>query len=384
MTIAQADILADRIRNAPHLYDSLPTLSEGVNVPNHTLGRDYSEFYPWFRNQMNLASNVYGVKGGFAEKTYSGDITDWDATSVGQTASGMATRYVTIDDIRMMAYVGIEYARAKLGGWRIRYGELGESATRYPSGSIVRLPDGMRYIHRKVKNENIGNVTPPPGIGYDYYYSLKFWTPMCRHSGFEVPQNGGFSLPDDFQFSTTSTSELIQIGTIDGNDDIVKFLPYQHKSSAPGATVLSSLVEQGGFQIILVPMDATTAEAPQINEEALGDYLIAYQQHVYPFYDYYFLKNGIYIYANTSTKQLDYSGRAGVKVQARYMIDGNGGMIPLKRGRMYGVFAKFDSAILSQKWANTGYKLVSYVRYGTRRVAPYMWRGDTSNIQWAT
>ena len=269
-----------------------------------------------------------------------------------------------------MAYVGIEYARAKLEGWRYRYGELGEEATLFPPKCIVRLKDGKRFIHR---TSSAGNTTAPPGSGGPYsdnYYSYKFWTPMTRMPGFEEPKSGGFDYPDEFEIPSEAFNGIVQLGTIVGNDDLIKFgVERTTLSFAVGGDVLQPCVESGSMEIIL-------STANFISENDLENCLTVFQQNSSPVY-YVWDSRDLYRQGNApmriTTAPNQYS-----EFYTFAAIDSQGSFVPLKKGVTYNVFARFSDAVLKKY---EGKKLVTYSRTATKTQAPYIGGADTWGSQ---
>lgn len=389
MTIEQADWLAEAVSKAPHIYDSIPSLDEGMKP---RAGDSYPyQTYPWvslakwmggglYSTDTPRNPNVYYSPYGFSTKAYSSVIKDWKATEM-EFEKGTWTfgkRYVTIDDIRMMAYLGLEYAKAKLDGWRYRYGfvsGLEFEAEDYLRGYIARVNDGARYIHRVLALFGAA----PPGSGGPYSdsdFAYRAWTPMRRLPGYDIPTQGTFTLPEDYELPAEATSQIVQLGTLEGNDDIVKFAPYQSKTRLPDVLYLyapDSLVTEGGFEIIVTTSDS-------LSEEDVESSFVAYQQRVQKVYQ-------------ISVKTYDSRGRVngstsyetlqtppkGADYKFLYLIDSNSSPVPLRKGVVYNVFAKFDSAVMQQNKSNPELGLISYVRYGTRKVAPFMWQSDIHN-----
>lgn len=377
MTLEQADKIAELVRNAPHMYDSIPSLDEGIK-PVLFDSSTYSA-YPWISLGNHLGGlllsdvprnpNVYLSRQGFSA-AYSSIIKDWQATEIrGRTSFGQ--RYVTIDDIRMMAYLGLEYAKAKLDGWRYRFGYvegLDNESEFTPKGCIVRIENGQRFVHR-----SIGNVTAPPGSGGTYSDLLDaytHWTPMKRMPGFNLPTIGQFKLPDEYELPAEATSDIVLLGTIEGNDDMVKFGPHQSNwSSGSGRTLYepNSIVTEGGMEIIV-------ATADSLSEDDLETSVVAYQQRMQR---YYLVSTNIYD-SNGKLKEVwtydtIQQPSNGEKYSVRTMVESNSGFVPLRKGIVYTVFAKFDSAVLKANNYNPDRNLVSYVRYGMRQTAPFMW-----------
>lgn len=373
MTIAQANDFADRVKSLPKLYDTPPTLTEGMRFSYFST--QPGEYYPWVKTSSYLmsgryygkADNLYDCRNGFSQAGYSKTITDWEATST-KTYQG-TPRYITIDDLRMMAYVGIEYARAKLDGWRYRYGELGEDASFFQKGCVVRLADGRRYVHRSG-----GNVTAPPGSGgpsSDQYYSYKFWTPVMRMPGFGVPETGGFGYPEEFEMPSEAYTGILQLGTLEGNGDIVKFdVERTAASYAVGGDVYRPCIASGSMEVIL-------SLASSLSEDDVEESLIPFQLNAYPIY---------YVWDNEKLRQKGEAPwrtendpiRTSDTYSVQAVMDGIGGYVPLKKGVTYNVFAKFTNAVL-RKYEGTN--LVTYTRITTRMLAPYAWPGDTDNAQ---
>lgn len=380
MTIEQADKIAEVVQNAPRMYDSIPSLEEGMKPFAFNSSR-YSA-YPWISLANHLGGlfltdaprnpNVYFSDQGFSA-VYSSIIKDWQATEI-RGYTGFGQRYVTIDDIRMIPYLGIEYARAKLEGWRYRFGYvqgLERESAYIPKGGIVRLENGLRFVHRTT-----GNITAPPGSGGPYsdqYYAYKFWTPVKRLPGYEVPTNGEMGLPADFEMPAEPTSTIVKIGTLVGADDIVRFNPYFQIGNTRGLNESDSIVKSGGFEIVLTTSDSLT-------EESLENSFVVCQIRVQNDYIVY---EDIYDAKGKLTEKWHYftmqQPPKGVTYSTRRLLESNCSMAPLKKDVTYNVFVKFDNATLVDLILNRNRFLVSYVRTGTRKVAPYMWSAGSNS-----
>ena len=379
MTIEQADEIAALVGNAPHMYDSIPSLEKGME-PVAFNSQRYS-VYPWISlansmggliiSEMPKNPNVYYSDGGFSSTAYSSAITDWAATELQSSRGIFGQRYITIDDIRMMAYLGLEYAKAKLDGWRYRFGYvsgLDREATDYPKGYIARLEDGSRFVHRSG-----GNVTAPPGSGGKYsdqLYAYKYWTPMRRLPGCAIPTSGTFRLPDDYEVREEVTSEIVELGSIEGADDMVRFGPYVSDLKTATARTLNepeSIVTGGGFEIIVTTRSSLT-------EDDIEQNLVAYQQRVQ---NYYVISEDIYDSNGKFREKWTYDTirkpPQGERYTLRTMIESTSSFVPLRKGVVYNVFLKFDSATIKANNNNKEFNIVSYARYGTRKVAPFMW-----------
>jgi hypothetical protein len=348
MTIDQANVLADRIREAPQLYDTPPNLSVGLS-PTYT--PNLSQQYPWishviYPRDLSLGferrSNIYYSPLGFSKRAYSSKITQWKETVL-DDVHGTEPRFVTLDDIRMMAYLGLEYARAKLEGWRYRFGYLGPNeANDIKRGNIVRTEDGQRYIKRYSNNS-----IPPP--------TVKYWIPMIRQSGFEVPSEGAWGLPEDYEESSSPVSDLLLIDSIEGADDIVTILPYSK----------SSIVMSGGFCIILSPETS-------LDENNLGNSFVVYQQRVQQFFSVweYIIDSYGRVVGRRNIMDTAEKPTGDVRYDTSYKIDGQGMKFALKKGVSYNVFVKFDNAMIGSADKIGSRTLVSFLRTGTRTLAP--------------
>lgn len=375
MTIEQADKIAEIVKNAPRMYDSIPSLEEGMKPVYYNSSR--YDAYPWIslsnsRGGLLLTdapqnANVYYSGYGFSN-LYGSTIKDWKATEISGPYSGFGTRYVTIDDIRMIPYLGIEYARAKLEGWRYRFGYvqgLEREAANIPKGCIVRIENGQRFVHRAS-----GNITAPPGSGgpySNYLLAYLLWTPMRRLPGYEIPTNGELGLSADFEMPEEPTSTIVKIGTLVGADDIVRFNPYFKIGDTRGLNESDSIVKSGGFEIVLTTSDS-------LAEESLENSFVVCQIRVQNDYIVY---EDIYD-ANGKLKETWHyftmkQPPKGVEYRTRCLLESNCSMAPLKKDVTYNVFVKFDNSILKDSTWNPNRFLVSYVRTGTRKVAPYMW-----------
>lgn len=231
MTIEEADKIADVILSAPEVYDSPPTkfpAASGATSDLKAYGEATVPNAAWMLGLPTSYSSspikgVYSCKYGF-QNGYESLIKTWDYTQTGHYDDG--GRYVTFDDIKMMAYVGIENYRAKLHGHRWRFNEKGINTVNdtwaYQRGSIVRQDDGKRWI--KCRS---GNVIPIPGVTIDGWVGTKgdrtmFWRPMTRRQAFKNPVAEYVPLIEGVDFPTEKVTRLVKAATIEGHNDLVQ------------------------------------------------------------------------------------------------------------------------------------------------------------------
>ena len=354
MTLEHADKIAERIIALPQLYES------PEKTPYNFFTFSYGGSLPWNRNTHKTefsAENIFSA-GGYSKWPYSLTITDWEKTGYGHA------RYITIDDLKMMAYVGIEYARAKLYGWRFRYGELGEEPSTYPRGYIVRTNDGRRYVKRTP-----GGYAPPNHLS---------WTPMQRMPGFQTPQSGVFEWEADRMgaFPSTFSSKVYFLGSLEGSDDILKTCanhePFNHQVSF--SETEGSVVKGGGFAIHILQRPYGMENAVKYDE---SQSIVCFQKRVYPIYQIYYTEEdrrannqNYYIWQTVNDDEAKLSRKI-------YIAYSSPGMVSLKKGVVYDVYVKFDNAELQSNVSNMKkYELCSYARIPTRMTAPYMWRSQ--------
>lgn len=362
MTSENADVVANSLFRLPHMYDKMPQLAIWPTIPP---AANMRSIYAWANEPPSWdrkpRSNVYVCRGGFSGEAYSGVISQWDKTLVPAGTSMPPARYVTIDDLRMMAYVGIEYARAKLYGWRYRFGDLGEDGSIYPRGHIVRIANGKRYVHRVGEGTTIAPYESGGPYGDNKQLSYSAWTPMQRMAGFGASEVGHMSLPIGFAPSDELTSNFFELDSLEGKNDILRISPYYSKVA--GAVIESGgdtpVVRKGSFSIVLA-----TGEGEKNNIDYDTD-IIVFQQTTRPLYrlfntigDYYANTNFVYAWEKGDSK---YS-------KTSYIRDTVSSMIPLKKGVVYRVFVKFANALIGAD--NPLHPLCSYWRKPIRMTAP--------------
>lgn len=238
MTIEQADKIADVILSAPEVYGAPPTMfppASGIKS-GRVWGEGNVKNSAWLiglpvPNEKPVGSGVYSCRYGFRE-SYSSIISTWGYTDFG--TSGGSGRYVTFDDIKMMAYVGIENYRAKILGHRWRFNEKGintvnDYSNAYRRGSIVRQDDGKRWVKCRDKN-----VMPIPGVTIDGWVGRNdpfYWVAMTRRQGFKkplvehIPLLAGVSVPLD------KVTRFVKAATIVGQNDLVQLRNVWDQSS---------------------------------------------------------------------------------------------------------------------------------------------------------
>lgn len=355
MTISKADRIAENLFRQPRMYDSPPKLATQPIIPLSQFGLLNSYAFVNEPNQWGGAvakPNMYVCRGGFS-KAYAGTIDQWEKTKVERYSSieYPPTRYVTIDDIRMMAYVGIEYARAKLYGWRYRYGELGEDGSVYPRGYIVRTTSGQRFVHRIHE----GYTTAPYGEGKwdDRQGSYHAWAPMQRAAGFAESTSGDFVLPSDYSVPDEPTSDLVLLGEIEGDDDVISIAPFRTGKSfgllgskrpykVEQDDILENLpscrVRSGGFSIFIT--NSTQVSATNITTKGV----VAFQQVVHQVYKLY---NSYEDYLTKQNYTIWWENEEDFWTrwyEIFCMRDNAACLVPLKKGVVYRVYAKFDEA----------------------------------------
>lgn len=234
MTLEQADKIADVILSAPEVYGSPPTMFPLAT--SFESGKYWSEGTvrnsAWLIGLPDLsdtpfARGVYSCRYGFRE-SYSSIISTWGYTDFG--TGKWSGRYVTLDDIKMMAYVGIENYRAKILGHRWRFNEKGINTVNdtyaYRRGSIVRQDDGKRWV--KCRDNN---VTPIPGVTIDGWVGSKGtgtaldpirWVPMTRRQAFKKPLVESVPLLDGVSVPLDKVTRFIKAATIVGQNDLVQ------------------------------------------------------------------------------------------------------------------------------------------------------------------
>lgn len=235
MTLEQADKIADVILSAPTVYDAPPTKfprASGITSDRFLYSETNITDCAWFCGLPNLEGvqdGVYSCTGGFNEG-YEIPISEWKDTHL--TTYGKGGRYATLDDIRMMAYVGIENYRAKAMGHRWRFNEKGvntvnDSYGGYGRGSIVRQEDGKRWI--KCRDNNI---IPIPGVTIGRWVGRKggtsstdplLWSPLIRRQAFKNPTAEHVPLYDSVNIPFDKTTRLIKAASLVGHNDLVQF-----------------------------------------------------------------------------------------------------------------------------------------------------------------
>lgn len=407
MTLADADKIAERIIALPRLYDA-PSLTPDFQHVDISYDEPYVNAYPWKRLFESTPSfkflytavgdGSFFNGGSFSEKAYVGTITRWESTPT--INNHPAARYVTLDDLKMMPYVGIEYARAKiLYGWRFRTKAWAE---RYPSvinsvetpyrkedrmwnfvpqrGSIVRAEDGRRYICRvqPITPDNAQAIANLNSMAVKYDdWDWRLWTPMHRMPGFQEPTTGYFTWGEAAYIPSEPISNRIYLlEWIEGNNDILNIAPHSGSLDI-GVLPEETMIRSGGMEIRICPMRDNGDDSFDENKS-----VVCYQQRVFPFYKVfqtkadYLANNSNYSYHKSKFwEEFNYNDEEKKDFEGRtrqvYEIDYVAGGVPLKKGVKYGVYAQFDN---TEVVATDSRRLCSYVRTPTRMTAPYMWK----------
>lgn len=167
------DKLVQILSDAPSIYDSPPTIQKGASA---------------FQNST-IGDNIYDCRKGFGRE-------------YGKPAS-KGGRYMTLTDLRMMYYLGVEGGKQMLNGWKPFYDEqFCRSIGGYPKGAIIRYPDGRKMVSR-IEN----NLQPLP----EKYETNRYW-------------------------AVVRPMQTWRNHTGDGSDDLVypplNFIPPQEKTTA--------------------------------------------------------------------------------------------------------------------------------------------------------
>ena len=235
MTLEQADKIADIILSAPKVFDSLPMQfpsASGLTSERIAYGEDNIDNSAWLKgltylNQIGQLSGngVYACKNGF-QKGYERTIKDGDVTQLSRPLHMPDGRYATLDDIKMIAYVGIENYRAKAMGHRWRFNEKGVNTVNnteaYHRGSIVRQEDGKRWIKCRE-----WNLIPIPGVTIDGWVGRKaagqlLWSAFTRRPAYRKPNAVHIPLLDGISFPSEKVTRLVKAATIEGHNDLVQ------------------------------------------------------------------------------------------------------------------------------------------------------------------
>ncbi len=239
MTLEQADKIADIILSAPKVFDSLPMQfpsASGLTSERIAYGEDNVHNAAWMQGLTRLSqlgrlsgNGVYACKNGF-QMGYEYPIEEADQTKLDVIWRRLG-RYATLDDIKMMAYVGIENYRAKAMGHRWRFNEKGVNTVNdtyaYHRGSVVRQEDGKRWIKCRE-----GNVIPIPGVTIDGWVGRKggthssvdplLWSAFTRRPAYRKPNAVHIPLLDGVSFPFEKVTRLVKAATIEGHNDLVQ------------------------------------------------------------------------------------------------------------------------------------------------------------------
>ena len=265
MTLEQADKIADIILSAPKVFDSLPMQfpnASGITSESAAYGEGNIDNSAWLKGLTYISqigqlsgNGVYACKNGF-QIGYERPIKDGDVTqlSVLHMPDG---RYATLDDIKMMAYVGIENYRAKAMGHRWRFNEKGVNTVNdtyaYHRGSIVRQEDGKRWIKCRE-----GNVTPIPGVTIDGWVGRKggthssvdplLWSAFTRRPAYRKPTAVNIPLLDGVSFPFEKVTRFVKAATIEGHNDLVQLRDVWDYADMTGKT--SEAIYTNGNRIL--------------------------------------------------------------------------------------------------------------------------------------
>lgn len=390
MTIEQADKIADVILSAPRVYETPPLFFPkacGVTKDGKAFseGSYYSAawlrgFYDFTDEGKGENDGVYSCSKGFGEG-YEKIITDWAETP----ALGWLGRYVTDDDIRMMAYVGIENYRAKILGHRWRFNEKGISNVNdtisYPRGCIVRQDDGKRWIHCRG-----GNVIPIPGVTIDGWVGSKGgtssqdplkWSAMTRRTAFKRPICEHLPLLQGVKLPFNKVTSLEKVAEIEGHNDLVQL---RNVWDYPGSKTTDAMYISGNHNMLNYEGQMTVYISDEdgledsSEDEPIGDRSAVWVS-----------SNSIMLYYATlnksngekepmvSTMEYTWNGKTITNTYSRPSVAFKSAFVPLEEGKTYYVYIeRTDSraATVVGKAADiTGADLV-VVRIPTLAAAP--------------
>ena len=364
MTIEESDRYADIILSTPRMYDKYPDFFPSSY---NAMVRGYH--MPWSIGLFtaSLGPGVYNCSPGFMEQ-YEKQITEWKSTSI---SYGGSPRYLTLEDLKMMLYVGTEYSRNKLYGYRYRFNERGintySRGQDYPHGCIVRDMNGHRWIHRT----QTPNAIPPPGYTVGSFngdsFGFNVWTPFTRRVGMYqiIPQL--VPLIADVTFPTEPVTRCVRAATIEGNDDIVFlrdmiFPASGTKGSSNGMNnTFSTLCAKGDIVVRISTYDNLNE-----NTDGLDEISIVFAQGrtrpVYIDYD----TNRLYSFEAMRGFRLSNNAKNHSYV---------GNWVPLKKGVTYHVYIeRKESCVFPTYYEDGGF--LSILRMSIRGKAPsFKWNG---------
>ena len=347
MTLENAHKIADRLLGLPTLYDEPPSFT-----PPDTITTPFVSHisFPWANNEVRYSEEgtvkfyhdkaMYRPNGGF-DDAYTGRITSWEYTTIANTDFSICQRYITLDDLRMMAYIGTEYAKAKLLGWRYRCVPIGPYATTNGPGSVVRNEDGQKCI--MTSNNKL--------------------SPFIRKLGFGENQDSEILLPEDFNLPdiTDSYSGLVSLGELTGHGGILKFGQSKNLKESDEefdkGLIVDDFLTSGSVAIIM-----TTAST--LDEEEAYSAPVVFSKHVYPFYlvRYADMFNDVTepgAYVTTSIPNYKYAIRTYEVSQGSY--------VPVVNGTIYYLYALFSGVEVR---ADANNSICSVLKITTRTRAP--------------
>lgn len=117
--------MAKTLNEAPSIYSEPPVLKDGLTAFSNV--------------QSNYSTSLYEADAGFGEKY--------------EVPASKGGRYMNLTDIRMMYYLGTEYAKKRLIGMKPVWDRsFCQAIGGYPEGAILRHPSGRKMVSRKSKN----------------------------------------------------------------------------------------------------------------------------------------------------------------------------------------------------------------------------------------
>ena len=126
--------MAKTLNDAPSIYSEPPVLKEGLSA--------FSNVKSDFSESLYAAESEEGFDEAYEHPR------SWDDGS--GKPSG---RYMNLTDIRMMYYLGTEYAKKRLIGMKPVWDRsFCQAIGGYPNGAILRHPSGRKMVSRRSKN----------------------------------------------------------------------------------------------------------------------------------------------------------------------------------------------------------------------------------------
>lgn len=363
MTIEQADKIADVILSAPKVYDTPPTKFPAASGMTSDF-RAYGEAGILNSAWLLGLSNVYCCKYGF-QQGYETQIKTWDYTQIGQNLK--EGRYVTFDDIRMMAYVGIENYRAKLHGHRWRFNEKGINTVNdtgsYQRGCIVRQDDGKRWV--KCRS---GNVIPIPGVTIDGWVGTKgdrtmFWRPMTRRQAFKKPVAEHVPLLEGVDLPVENVTRLVKAATIEGKNDLVQLRnvwDYADMNGKKSESLITNGLSQLNYEgrMVVYVSEVDGLEKKKDIEDVKANSIVWVTSNTIPIYSvqYRGYNGAVEGYQSLSPITVNPSDRTILGKYTTIAKSFRSSFIPLAKGRLYYIYIqREDSRIYVSKYnANNG------------------------------